>query len=541
MYQKDIGGAEKKNEDAPTYAIVLSEQKGDILQGVKAGIYQEMGLGESYMRKPVIIYAEDATYYYGVMVAYDCTRTDSNNRGIYIYPGTFTKNPGPAQEGRLAEPHMTGWSFGSRHQLSMRDLGSLESYYGRVCGDYTDQLMFGGDPSMHASDILGVEFELNYEDAYELVNITAVFDFAGIGTDEAGLKATNRRVNIGSFSTKDLDKVFGLWGGDESWVNYIQAEVTGETPCVAGEHDYDDVIVREATCTYAGEVRHECTKCDYEYLSEIKAGKHDFTIMQGPLVEGDKGYYSDITFTCKKCGFSYVENQLVIVHLCNHKVTEVIQEQASTCENEGFKVYKCLASDCGEEWTEIIAALEHDYAITVVEPTDNVQGYTVYNCTKCGDTYMDNFVDEVVSNPIDSAKNNIIGIVAGSTYKTNETITFEAFGDQMNILPTAYARRYVPESWSVNPHGTWDENAQDYKASFSIGQAGDYLLRVVFRQQVYLNDKWYNTDIVSESKIAFIVAEEGQSASTPVPSPEETPVATPTAAPTSPTAPTKQG
>ena len=283
MYQKDIEDVRKRHEDAPTYAIVLSEQKGDILQGVKAGIYQEMGLGESYMRKPAIIYAEDANYYYGILVAYDCTLTNSNNRGIYIYPGTLKKNPVTGKEGRLADAGNTGWTWGNRHQLSMQDLGSLESYYGRVRGDYAEQLMFDGDPSKHVSDILGVEFELNYEDAYELVNITAVFDFTGIGTDEAGQKATLRRVNLGSFSVKDLDKVFGLWGGDETWVNYVQTEVMGQTPCTEGEHDFKEVTIREATCTYKGEVRHECTKCDYEYLSEIKAKKHEFTVTQGPL------------------------------------------------------------------------------------------------------------------------------------------------------------------------------------------------------------------------------------------------------------------
>jgi len=395
MYQKDIEDVRKRHEDAPTYAIVLSEQKGDILQGVKAGIYQEMGLGESYKRKPAIIYAEDATHYYGILVAYDCTLNNSNNRGIYIYPGTLKKNPATGKEGRLADAGNTGWTWGDRRQLSMQDLGSLESYYGRVCGDYTEQLMFEGDPSKFASDILGVEFELDYEDAYELVSITAVFDFTGIGTDDAGQKATLRRVNLGSFSVKDLDKVFGLWGGDETWVNYVQAEVMGQTPCTEGVHTFEDVTIQEATCISKGIVRHECTQCDYEYLSEIKVKKHDFTVTQEPLEEGEKGFYSKVTFTCKNCDFAYVENQLIIVHLCNHKITDIIQEQEATCETAGFKVYKCKASDCGEEWSESIEALGHDYVETVVKPTTTEQGYTLYVCSRCQNSYKDNYSDPI--------------------------------------------------------------------------------------------------------------------------------------------------
>jgi hypothetical protein len=37
--------------------------------------------------------------------------------------------------------------------------------------------------------------------------------------------------------------------------------------------------------------------------------------------------------------------------------------------------------------------LGHDYAaIKVVEPTEKEEGYTVYKCSRCGDTYYDDFI-----------------------------------------------------------------------------------------------------------------------------------------------------
>ena len=107
-------------------------------------------------------------------------------------------------------------------------------------------------------------------------------------------------------------------------------------------------------------------------------------------------------------------------------------------------------------------------------------------------------------------------------------ITFEALGDCMDITPTDYARRYVPESWSVNPQGTWARDSESFKATFVLSNPGDYTLSVVFRQQMYLNGKWCDTDTVSETEVAFVVKEaEAQPLPTPTSAPDATPDAIP--------------
>lgn len=60
-----------------------------------------------------------------------------------------------------------------------------------------------------------------------------------------------------------------------------------------------------------------------------------------------------------------------------------------TCTAEGVKTFTC--SECGDSYTEPIAAKGHDYSEEVTAPTCTEDGYTTYTCA-CGDTYKDNTV-----------------------------------------------------------------------------------------------------------------------------------------------------
>ncbi len=60
---------------------------------------------------------------------------------------------------------------------------------------------------------------------------------------------------------------------------------------------------------------------------------------------------------------------------------------AATCETAGVRTYVC---DCGDSYTESIAALGHSYNSVVTDPTCTAGGYTTYTCATCGDSYQDN-------------------------------------------------------------------------------------------------------------------------------------------------------
>ena len=65
-----------------------------------------------------------------------------------------------------------------------------------------------------------------------------------------------------------------------------------------------------------------------------------------------------------------------------------------SCTEEGLIVRVCSVCNCVE--TLPLAKLAHTYVDTVVEPTRTERGYTIHQCSVCGDSYIDNYVEHLV-------------------------------------------------------------------------------------------------------------------------------------------------
>lgn len=65
---------------------------------------------------------------------------------------------------------------------------------------------------------------------------------------------------------------------------------------------------------------------------------------------------------------------------------------APTCTADGYSVYEC--DNCGNTYNaEFVEMLGHNYIVTKeVESSCTTEGYSVYTCSRCGDTYNDNVV-----------------------------------------------------------------------------------------------------------------------------------------------------
>lgn len=516
------------NDNKPTYAIVFRDEEisGESLQSVSTSFYYDFELSYAWLgKRPMfIILSEDAERYYGIILGYT-----SGDYGIYTAVSSYEKdffNHFMDGEYNLAGYGQVGLSNvkDNINRLAHIDLFSgitrpVKGEQSRtVLGDYTEIPMFEGNVYEYDSVVLGVDLTCEYNDDYGTVSVYADVDFTNIGEDAAynpPLKATTRTVWIGTFDVQGDNKIFGIWNGDKTWLNSVQFEYEPQTPdtCV---HAYTDEVTREATCTRDGVVRHTCSICGHEYEEMKAASGHSFW---------DREQADGTTLrSCSVCGLSYVTSESV-KYKCTHSYVDTLV-QKETCTTEGAVNHTC--SICEESYTEVIAAMGHSYSSTVIKPTDTEEGYTEHVCTECGDRYKDNYVSAIEGNVVDASKNTIAGIIMGAVYQINESITFEALGDCMDITPTDYARRYVPESWSVNPQGTWARDSESFKATFVLSNPGDYTLSVVFRQQMYLNGKWCDTDTVSETEVAFVVREaEAQPLPTPTSAPDATPDAIP--------------
>lgn len=98
---------------------------------------------------------------------------------------------------------------------------------------------------------------------------------------------------------------------------------------------------------------------------------------------------------------------------CDHTYTQDVT-QAPTCILPGLQVSTC--SQCGDSYSEILAALGHDWQCTshveaVTDPdTGEVtqSGYDIYTCSRCGDTYNDYAGDGAPSDYGDTSISKII-------------------------------------------------------------------------------------------------------------------------------------
>ena len=72
-----------------------------------------------------------------------------------------------------------------------------------------------------------------------------------------------------------------------------------------------------------------------------------------------------------------------------YKVSSVV---SPTCTADGYTVYVC--DNCGDSYkANYVSALGHNYVVTKeVESSCTGEGYSVYTCTRCGDTYNDDVV-----------------------------------------------------------------------------------------------------------------------------------------------------
>ena len=112
---------------------------------------------------------------------------------------------------------------------------------------------------------------------------------------------------------------------------------------------------------------------------EERPEEHNYNgVVTAPTCE--KGGYT--TYTCAKCGDSYVADEVSPI---GHAYEVVVVHP--TCTKAGFSAYTCFHCDDTFEADET-AALGHNYKAIATAPTCEKGGYTTFTCTVCGDTYI---------------------------------------------------------------------------------------------------------------------------------------------------------
>ena len=91
---------------------------------------------------------------------------------------------------------------------------------------------------------------------------------------------------------------------------------------------------------------------------------------------------------CVTCGAEYGEKD------SNNHALEQHAAKAPTCTEKGWNAYE-TCSRCDYTTYAELSALNHDYQAVTVEPTCETDGYTVFTCSRCKDSYTADPTDKL--------------------------------------------------------------------------------------------------------------------------------------------------
>ena len=143
------------------------------------------------------------------------------------------------------------------------------------------------------------------------------------------------------------------------------------------------------TCTEIGWDAYEaCSRCDYTTYAELPTLNHDLEqhAAKAPTCT-EKGW--NAYETCSRCDHTtYTE-----LPALNHDLEQHVAK-APTCTEIGWNAYEAC-SRCDYTTRTELPALNHDYQAVTVEPTCETDGYTVFTCSRCKDSYTADPTDKL--------------------------------------------------------------------------------------------------------------------------------------------------
>ena len=154
-------------------------------------------------------------------------------------------------------------------------------------------------------------------------------------------------------------------------------------------HDLEQHAAKAPTCTEIGWDAYEtCYRCDYNTYQELPALNHDLVqhVAKAPTCT-EIGW--DAYETCSRCDYTTRKELPALNHdLVQHAA------KAPTCTEIGWDAYE-TCSRCDHTTYAELPALNHDYQAVTVAPTCETDGYTVFTCSRCKDSYTADPTDQL--------------------------------------------------------------------------------------------------------------------------------------------------
>ena len=186
----------------------------------------------------------------------------------------------------------------------------------------------------------------------------------------------------------EIDYTYGGESMTENGVSYVWllADSTSDTTTNSVHtHDYRFLETIRPTCTELGYDRFQCATCGaLQKTNYTPASGHDYNtvvIRDASCQQGGLELHA-----CKSCGSYYTENTSMTDH--RYQTNKI----ASTCTVNGYTEHICI--DCGYKYiTDLTPLAKHDYKENVTTPTCKTKGFTTYTCKNCDDTYVSDYTE----------------------------------------------------------------------------------------------------------------------------------------------------
>lgn len=245
----------------------------------------------------------------------------------------------------------------------------IQSYYGKVDGQAHTVTLSDLSES-------GVNTSIRYGTSASKCNLTSAPNY----TDE-GYYPVYYEITY-SYSGESMTEN----GVSYVWLladNSSDVTVSGtETPHV---HDYRFLETVRPTCTELGYDRFQCSGCGaLQKTNYVPATGHDYdtiVIREASCQQGGLELHM-----CKNCGSYYTESTSMIDHTYTTNIVP------ATCTMNGYTEHICI--DCGYKYiTDLTPLAKHDYREKVTSPTCTARGFTTYTCADCGDIYISDYTE----------------------------------------------------------------------------------------------------------------------------------------------------
>lgn len=147
-------------------------------------------------------------------------------------------------------------------------------------------------------------------------------------------------------------------------------------PGVNHTHSYTSTVTTAPDCTTTGSATYTCT-CGDTYTEALAALGHNpgnWVTVKEPSASED-GLREKY---CRRCGIVVSSEDIPYVEPCSHNYESVITRQP-TCTRSGTRTFTC--SKCGDSYVSTIDPIEHKYVVI----KDNAGNTIARQCNMCGE------------------------------------------------------------------------------------------------------------------------------------------------------------